>query len=215
MTSVPENAHARRDGSASPPLYGLVLAGGKSTRMGRPKWALEYRGEPHALALHRMLAGLCERTFLSIRADQHDPRLAALPHITDRLEGFGPLGGILAAMEAHPEVAWLVVACDLPLLDIATLRRLVGERTTGAVATSYRSPHDEMPEPLCAIYEPKARGRLLQSVELGQRCPRKALMNSTVALIDPPNPEELTNANRPEDYQAALLELTGGQGGER
>jgi molybdopterin-guanine dinucleotide biosynthesis protein A len=189
-------------------LYGLVLAGGRSKRMGSPKWALKYRGEPHALSLHRMLSGLCSEAFLSIRRDQESEReLVALPHITDRFLDMGPLGGILSAMTAHPDAAWLVVACDLPFLEADTLLRLVNRRAPFRFATSYRSPHDSMPEPLCAIYEPKARLRLFQSAGLGFTCPRKMLMNSRIEVVKSANELELSNANHPQAYREALARL--------
>jgi molybdopterin-guanine dinucleotide biosynthesis protein A len=200
---------------AAVPLFGLVLAGGKSQRMGRPKWALNYRGEPHALLLYRMVARHCSRTFLSIRKEQEAEReLADLPHVSDRYLDLGPLGGILSAMTEHPEAAWLVVACDLPFLENATLERLIDNRAPFRFATSYRSPRDRMPEPVCAIYEPKARLRLFQSVGLGHHCPRKMLMNSRIALVESEGALELSNVNHPHEYREAVTRLGSG-GSER
>ncbi|MEX2535122.1 MAG: NTP transferase domain-containing protein [Trueperaceae bacterium] len=212
MTSV-RNDSARFDKAerleADPaPLHGLVLVGGQSSRMGRPKWALRYRGEPHGLALYRTVSHFCDQTFLSIRPEQEsDPELSDYPHISDRFPGMGSLGGILSAMTKYPQAAWLVVACDLPFLEAGTMERLLADRDPSKCATSYRSPFDGMPEPLCAVYEPEACLRLLQTAELGHNCARKMLMNSEVEVIESRDPRELTNVNQPHEYEEAVARL--------
>jgi molybdenum cofactor guanylyltransferase len=197
--------------AAHTPVCGLVLAGGRSTRMQRAKWALEYHGEPHALYLHRLLAERCERAYLSLCAGQSaDPALADVPAIADRFVDFGPLGGIVSAMFHQPHAAWLVVACDLPYVDGGTIDRLLARRAPFRFATSYRSPHDGLPEPVCTIYEPKSRMRLLQTLGLGYQCPRKVLLNAEIELIDPEHPRELINANIPVEYEEAARSFAPG-----
>ena len=77
----------------------------------------------------------------------------------DSVAGEGPIVGIRSALAANPNVAWLVLACDLPFLSDAALSQLLRERDPAAVATAYRSTHDGLPEPLCAIWEPAAARR--------------------------------------------------------
>lgn len=196
-------AHAQRS-----PLYGLVLTGGRSRRMGRPKWALEYRGTPHALHLHALMESHCQQAFLSISQDQlHEPALTARPHLVDRFPDTGPLGGILTAMTSYPDAAWLVLACDLPFVRSATIARLLAERAPFRFATCYRSPHDERPEPLCTIYEAKSRLRLFQLLALGNLRPRRMLQNARIRLIATTDEDELVNANDEIDVERALARL--------
>lgn len=192
---------------AEAPLYGLVLAGGQSRRMGRPKWALDYQGEPEAERVARLLGEVCERVFLSVRPGQEVEAVPELPHIEDVFPPWGPTTGILSAMETHPEAAWLVVACDLPFLDGRTLAALTASRDVLKIATAFRSAHGGLPEPLCAVWEPRARQRLLQAAGTGRSCPRKVLIESAPLLLDLENPRALDNANTPDDYQAARAEL--------
>lgn len=190
------------------PLYGLVLAGGRSTRMGRPKWQLDYRGEPHALHLLGLLDARCERSFLSIRPEQgEEPALASNPHIVDAFPGLGPLSGILSAMTLHPEAAWVVLACDLPGVSVGTIERLLAARAPLRFATCYESPVDGLPEPLVAVYEPKARLRLFQLAALGHSCPRKMLLNSRTLLLESAEGKELANVNYPGEYEQAVAHL--------
>jgi len=185
-------------------IYGLVLAGGASSRMLRDKAALVYHGKPQLQWTWELLDHLCQRTFISVRADQAgDPVRANLPHIVDQLEGRGPIAGIAAAQAAHPEVAWLVLACDLPYLSRATLAYLLANRDPTRLATAFRSSHDGLPEPLCAIYEPESRTAIAAYVHAGKHCPRKFLTQSDVKLLDQLDRRWLDNANTPDEYRAA------------
>lgn len=185
---------------SAPDVYGLVLAGGRSTRMGQDKAQLNYRGRPQIDVCIELLGGLCARVFTSIRPDQ-DP--GEHPAIVDQFGPIGPIGGILSALAAHPGRAWLVVACDLPFLDRATLEFLLAHRDPSRPATAFRGRHAGMPEPLCAIYEPGIADALQAFVREGMMCPRKALIRVPTALLDLPDPLALENANRPDEFEKA------------
>ena len=191
------------------PLYALVLAGGRSTRMQRDKAALTYHGRTQLEWAVSLLQPHAQRVFVSLRADQtSDPVRARFEQIVDTHENLGPIAGIMAAQAKYPQVAWLVVACDLPFLDNNTLTSLIAARQPRCLATAYRSSHDILPEPLCAIYEPASREPLLAHVATGKNCPRKFLINSEVHLIDEPNPHALDNVNTPEEYGSAVAALS-------
>jgi molybdopterin-guanine dinucleotide biosynthesis protein A len=190
------------------PVYALVLAGGRSSRMQRDKAALTYHGRTQLEWAVSLLHPHAQRVFVSVRPDQtSDPVRARFDQIVDTHENLGPVAGIIAAQAKHPQVAWLVLACDLPFLDNATLRHLIFARQPQRLATAYRSSHDGLPEPLCAIYEPASREPLLAHVAKGKDCPRKFLINSDVQLIDEPNPHALDNVNTPDEYGSAVAAL--------
>ena len=192
------------------PLYGLVLAGGRSTRMGQDKAALEYQGRTQLERAMELLTPLVVRAYVSVRGDQRqDPARARFPQLEDRIAGLGPIAGILAGQHAHPEAAWLVLACDLPLLDAATLAHLIAGRDATAPATAYRSSHDGLPEPLCAIYEPASHAALAGYVAHGKDCPRKFLIRCAARLLEEPNPRALDNVNTPAEYGTVSKALGG------
>ena len=192
-------------------LFGLVLAGGASTRMQRDKAALAYHGKPQVQWAYELLSEFCAATFVSVRPDQRDePTRAALPQIVDRTPGIGPIAGITAALQEHPKAAWLVVACDLPFITAPTLRHLIAQRDPQRLATAYRSNHDSLPEPLCAIWEPAAREPLLAHIAAGKQCPRKFLINSNALLLDLPNARALDNVNTADEFTAAQALLQRG-----
>lgn len=193
------------------PLYGLVLAGGRSRRMGRDKAALVYQdGVPHARRTADLLAAVCERVFVSCRADQEsDPALAGIEKIPDAFEIGGPLNGILSALAAHPGKAFLVAACDLPFLSAEALATLVAARDAGRAMTVFENPlRENFLEPLCAIYEPAYPERAREAMAQGLTCPTKianALDVNRLTLSGADEARFLDNANTPEDYKRVIL----------
>jgi len=189
-------------------LFGLVLAGGASTRMRTDKALLEYHGQPQVRWAFELLSKFCAATFVSVRPDQRDEASrAGLPQVVDRQPGIGPIAGISAALLEHPKAAWLVVACDLPFITERTLQYLIAHRDPQKMATAYRSAHDGLPEPLCAIWEPAAREPVLACIAGGKQCPRKFLINSDTALLDLPEHAALDNVNTREEFAAAAAAL--------
>ena len=190
--------------SVHAPLRGLVLAGGASGRMKRDKATLLYEGRSQLDRAVELVARHVDQVFVSVRASQGaDPARARYPLIVDSVEGRGPIIGIRSASAAHPGNAWLVVACDLPFLSDRALRQLIAERDPAASATAYTSVHDGLPEPLCAIWEPKAAAEIDAFLGRGKDCPRKFLMNHAVRLLEPKDRRALDNVNTPEEYVRA------------
>lgn len=185
--------------AARPPVYGLVLAGGKSQRMGTDKSELTYHTLPQREHVTQLLAGLCKEVFTSVRANQKTTKEEAT--IVDTFTGLGPFGAILSAFRERPEAAWLVVACDLPLLDKTALQNLLQQRDSSKLATAFHNPATGWPDPLVTIWEPRAYLVLLQFLAQGYTCPRKVLINSDIKQIEPTRKEILLNANSPEERE--------------
>jgi molybdopterin-guanine dinucleotide biosynthesis protein A len=189
-------------------IHGLVLAGGRSARMGQDKAALVH---PDGRSLVRRTADLlhaagCATVVLSLRYDQEIPAGMDDCEIVRDPEGGsgGPLAGMVVGMATYPADDWLVVACDLPRLDLATLSQLIGSATNDDTFLAYRSESDHLPEPLCALYSSAARTVLEAALAADFRCPRKVLIHNDCRLLEPVTPRALDNANTPEDWQNAL-----------
>jgi molybdopterin-guanine dinucleotide biosynthesis protein A len=110
-------------------------------------------------------------------------------------------------LAAFPRVAWLVMACDLPFLNDAALDHLLLERDPDSLATAFLSAHDNLPEPLCAVWEPAAAAALAEYQAGGGRCPRKFLMRHEAKLLEPLDARALDNVNTQEEYAAALAAM--------
>ena len=142
---------------------------------------------------------------MSVRDEDSDGERARYPRIVDRYDGMGPVAGILSAMDVHPRADWLVVACDLPNLDAATLRFLIDNASRSQPFSAYRSSYDELPEPLCAIYRSGSDALIREFVAEGIVCPRKMLIRSDTCLLQQPNPDALDNVNTPDDLERSIL----------
>ena len=188
-------------------VWGLVLAGGKSRRMGRDKALLVQQGETQLSRAVGLLAGQVDRVFVSTRADQAgDAERSKFEQIVDGYEDMGPVAGILSAFDSNSEVSWLILACDLPNIDDATIACLLTQCSADHPVTAFLSVHDGLPEPLCAIYRPASRKIIDDFVEKGIICPRKMLINSDTHLLTQPNPGALHNINSPEDLAGTGIE---------
>ena len=192
-----------KEENKQPLLYGLVLAGGKSMRMGHDKSIIKWHGAEQRYYMADMLKSICSDVFISCRPKQQQEIDQKHHIIPDSYTGSGPMTGILSAFKAYPDVAWLVTACDLPLLDNATLQYLIDNRDTTKIATTFESPFDGLPEPLITIWEPAGYEVLLSFLANDFTCPRKVLIrnNERVKMLKAPNPDALMNANTPEDAE--------------
>lgn len=193
---------------ARPALNGLVLAGGQSIRMGTDKGKLNWHGKEQRYHLADMLKQYCEDVFISCRADQHKDISAQYQILPDTFLDLGPFGAILSAFREKPDCAWMVVACDMPLLNAETFEHLIEKRSTSSIATAYKNSADGFAEPLITIWEPKSYPVLLAFLAQGYSCPRKVLINSDTHLLEPLDDEVLTNVNTTEDFEKIKHHLT-------
>ena len=183
-----------------PKIFGLILAGGYSRRMGQDKALLDFHGKPQIEYIYDLLQRHCSKVFLSKRADQSAYKDIESINDSNEFSGHGPLGGILSAMKAYPQADWLVVACDLPLITDETILKLLNDRDPQKTATAFISTQDGLPEPLCAIWEGHAYDPVLGLFNAGVHCPRKVLIKSNAHLIEQGDPHWLDNINTPQEY---------------
>ena len=153
-------------------MIGVVLAGGRSTRLGQDKVRLRLPGDGRdMLARTADLLAAC-------RAPDADEETLALPgirSIPDAKPGLGPLGGVWSALRELRQPI-LVLSCDLPFMDVPTLRRLIdarGARPPEALMTTFQQAETGFIEALVSIYEPaclpffeEARARNLRQLNL-------------------------------------------------
>ncbi|WP_228237269.1 NTP transferase domain-containing protein [Allomuricauda sp. M10] len=188
-------------------LYGLVLDGGKSSRMGSDKGQIVYHKSPQRDHLMKLLQKVCDAVFVGIGKGQ-SLGLWDFQRIEDMDQYKGPLNGILSAHEKHPNVAWLVLACDLPFVDEQSLLKLAKERDSNKWATAYAHQNGQVPEPLFAIWEVSGLKAVKVHVDKTQKhSPRDFLMISDVKLVHPDQDIALFNANSPADYKWAKQKL--------
>jgi cyclic pyranopterin monophosphate synthase len=194
------------DRPLSRPLYGLILTGGKSTRMKKDKALLTYAGKPQAMRTLELLTPYCAGVYLSAREGQWaNTELAAYPTITDEIEEIGPIGGMLSAFNRHSDANWLIVACDLPFLNEEALKTLIREYDPQSIATCFLSVDLEYPEALFGIYSPTAHTVFREALDQDIRCPVKVLRQSNGKFLKPTTDVRLDNVNTPEEYRKVQI----------
>lgn len=194
-----------------PPLYGLVLAGGESRRMGRDKGLIAYRGEAHRQVLYALLRSVCERVFLSVNAEQPRPEPERFEYLVDWPEyaGNGPIGAVMGFREAYPGVALLLVSCDLPYFGVDALQTLMAARDPSRPATAFLNSENDRPEPLVTLYEPDFLGRLPEHFKRGTRSLQRVLLEDPPALIRDFDLRWIRSADTPDDAEQARRALGG------
>ncbi len=191
-----------------PKLKALILAGGKSSRMGEDKSQIEYHsGITQEIHLAKLCQELGLESYISKSLADKDKEFQGFEVIHDKLHGMGPFGAILTAFMTDPDAAWLILACDIPLLSKDSISDLIEGRNTQKFATCYRIEGKEFPEPLISIYEPRIYQRMLRFMSLGYACPRKVLINSDVEVIQHNNSWELFNANTPSERDEIMKKI--------
>ena len=190
---------------------GIVLCGGKSTRMGTSKAALPFGDETMLERVVRLLGTVVSPIVVVAAADQVLPALPPGAIVTrDEQQGRGPLEGIRAGLKALPEAvdAAYITSCDVPLLVPAFVTRMVSLADGHDIAVM---EIDHFTHPLSAVYR---RGTLahverllaadrLRPVFLFDAVDTRRVQPEEMAAVDP-DLLTLRNLNTPDDYRDAL-----------
>ncbi|NAS30448.1 NTP transferase domain-containing protein [Flavobacteriaceae bacterium R38] len=177
-------------------LNGLILGGGKSSRMGKQKILLDYHGKPQHDYLEELLNPFCDEVYVSCNESQ--VYLFSNPIVDDSL-GIGPLTGLLSAFKVNPKTAWLSVACDIPLLDVSHLEELVKLRDPTKVATCFYNNQTKHPEPFVTIWEPMSYKILSDNYKKKQYSAKRILKENDIKLVQLKDDNFLYNVNTIED----------------
>ena len=197
---------------------GIVLAGGRSSRMGTPKAALEWHGSTLLRRTVGIVARVTDGPIVVVRAPgQALPELPATVEVVDDpREGLGPVQGLAAGLAAVADRAAAAFVCstDLPFLHPAFVRRVLRAVADGAdvglpVARGY-------PQPLAAAYRTTlapVAGRLVAEQRLRPaflfeecavtRLDEAALRGDPILAALDPGLDSVVNVNEPGDYQVA------------
>jgi molybdenum cofactor guanylyltransferase len=183
-------------------IYGLVLAGGRSSRMGRDKGLIVYNNKPQREYIADLLREFCVQVYVSCKTKEYIP--ATLNPLPDQFDLESPLNGILSAFEKNNSVAWLTVPVDMPYVDEAVLAYLLKYRNTNKTATCFIDSDGKHPEPLLALWEAKAAIPLKKYYESGGISPREFLKQQDILLLQPPDKRIYCNINTPDELDDFL-----------
>jgi len=192
---------------------GIVLAGGKSTRMGVPKATLPFGPETMLQRVVRLLSTVVSPIVVVAARDQELPALPPATLVTrDEREERGPLEGLRAGLKALPVTvdAAYVTSCDVPLLVPAFVERMIALRADDDIAVM---EIDGFTHPLSAVYRRATLPRIeallaedrLRPAFLFEAVRTRRVKPEEMVVADP-QLATLRNLNTREDYLAALAD---------
>ncbi|HEV7998661.1 MAG TPA: molybdenum cofactor guanylyltransferase [Planctomycetaceae bacterium] len=190
---------------------GIVLCGGQSTRMGRPKLSLTFGDETMLGRVVRIVGEVVSPVVVVAAGTQELPSLPPGTIVArDDAEGKGPLAGLaagLAALNGRADAAF-VAACDVPLLKPAFIRALIDAMGTHEMAVPRGADYYH---PLAAVYRTMLEARVRGLIAEGRLRSQLLVQASDVSAVDladlravDPELDSLRNVNTPEEYEAAL-----------
>jgi molybdopterin-guanine dinucleotide biosynthesis protein A len=174
-------------------VFGCILIGGGSTRMGRPKHLLPCADDATQTWLHRtlrVLQPICRQVVLAGGGAVPED-LASLPKLPDPPGIAGPMAGLLSAMRWAPRASWLLAACDLPRLSQEAVEWILAQRAAGVWAVLPRLADRPHVEPLLAWYDFRCHGPLESMAVAGCRKlrelaghPQTRILTIPASLVD-------------------------------
>jgi len=191
-------------------LNAVILAGGKSTRLGKDKTRVRLRGQTMVQHMVNLAGKFCPGTWV---VGQHPEQVEA-PWMLDEIPGIGPMGGIITALK-RLRTPCLVLACDLPGMTEDMLARLLKKRNSSGVEkcmTTFMQEHTGYIESLVAIYEFRCLDLLLASYAQGCYRLSRAVPPENRLHIPYGIQEEhyFFNVNYPRDLEKILAETNPG-----
>ncbi len=192
-------------------ITGVVLAGGKSSRMGIDK-ALLKLGEKRMIEIAVELMKSIFSEVIIITNSPEEYKFLSLPLFTDIYKGKGPLAGIHSALTNSLTDKIFVLSCDVPLMTKEMLEYIINYKSNKPIKFCEAAGYHQ---PLVGVYSKKILidiEKFLRSYEVGDKSFHKFLKSIDVEIIHPESlhfyrEEMFFNVNRPEDYEMVLAKF--------
>lgn len=187
-------------------IIGVVLAGGKSQRMGIPKERIDYHGKQQMYHVADMLQNLGLECFISIPKDYNFALDNNYNFIVDRIDHIGPIGGIYSAFTHNKNKAIIFAAVDLPNISEDYLKLLLNSRKPGFDLVAFVNSTGQI-EPVLSIWEGTAFPKIESAIGTGQYSLLRLIdkLNSTLLPLN--NDSILLNVNDPKQMDDYLKNL--------
>lgn len=183
-------------------LVGVVISGGKSSRMGTDKSLLLWNNKPFYLHTAEILAPFCSEIYVSCNVSQSNNYI--LPVITDKYGSYGPISGVLSSMHALSGHSIITLPCDMPELSEGIINEMISSNKERLDGVFLKDDNNQL-EPMLAIYNPTIYSKLLAWYDSGKYSLKKFIEScdnisyltlDMHTLINLNTPTELDNFNR-------------------
>lgn len=182
------------------PLYGLILCGGNSSRLGQAKHLILKEKKELYIWWQTHLQKYCNEVYISCRKDQVST-INSKAIIIDQSQNCGPLEGIYQAFNFSGSVDWLVVAVDLVYMNDKSLELLIENSHDPYDAVAFRNPETGGAFPLCSIYRKPAFEAIKSNYFNEIKSPRLALQTMNTFLVELTDPKYLKGINTLQDFE--------------
>ncbi|MCO6462176.1 MAG: molybdenum cofactor guanylyltransferase [Saprospiraceae bacterium] len=182
-------------------IIGLVLAGGKSSRMKTDKSLLLWQGSPFYQIVANKLTPLVSQVYISCRPDQRG-QYPDYPVITDKFADIGPLSGIISTIEQFPDMSILMVSCDMPEIPEALLKTMIHHNNDTANGVFIKDAQGNI-EPMVSILNTSSHSYFLNSLHSGEYSITKIIKNLPAPVFIETN-DPLHNINSPENLEELI-----------
>lgn len=179
------------------PITGIILAGGKSSRMGTDKGLMPFRGKPMIQHIIDPMAKICQRIFIVTSNSMYG--MFGFELVQDEQPDYGPVMGVLSGLKKSETDLNLVMSCDAPFVGFDLMKELVlksGEADLVS-ASSSKGIH-----PLIAVYRRICLPVFEQAVEEDEHRLRSVIQKLSVEELSVEREELVRNINAQEDLKA-------------
>ena len=190
--------------SPHPSIAALILAGGKSSRMGSDKALVDYQGKPMLLSVYQVAAACTEQVYiLTPWSDRYQNILPPdCQYLVESQPGKGPVNGLYQGLEQISADWILLLACDLPLLDVEIIQSWINKLPQIPISTLALVPQrSDIWEPMCGFYRKEVKTELDTFLKSGKRSFQELLSGIEVEVlkVDEKAGLMLLNCNSPGD----------------
>ena len=186
-------------------LYGLVVCGGKSTRMGTDKSLIDYHGKPQRYYVYEMLEWVCDKVFIACNRAQATSIIAPYQILADSpdLENIGPMAALLTAFSTYPDKDFLVVGCDYPFITTKDLKEFEKALDRAQIASAFYSEQNNVYEPLLAYYSERSGSEIQRMYSNKQYSLQHFLKENNAEKHNPIRPKNVVSIDTPEEFETA------------
>jgi len=143
-------------------ISGIILAGGRSTRMEKEKGLNHFRGKPLILHVIENIRPVCDEILICTNNHEYDS--LGYKVIPDEIQGAGPAGGILSGLKRSKNSHCLILSCDLPFASARFIQKIDFHSPEKEITVCF---HDDRLQPLCGFYDSSITENFGQKVRSG------------------------------------------------
>lgn len=185
---------------------GIVLCGGKSSRMKQDKSMLIYHSKPQRYHVYDLLKKYCSEVFISVNDVSQVVESDGYNYLIDDKD-IGPMAGLIKACKANPKTDVIIVGCDYPHLNDEMLKKLIQSNDESFLASAFFNSTENCYEPLLAIYKSECLPFLNYSVENNQNSLQEFLNTVKAHKVYPDSVKQIKSVDTIEEFKCVKEEI--------